>query len=441
MKRILLSLLFTLYFVSNGLCQWVSQPTGLAANVKIKALSVVDQNIVWAYTDLSVLRTTNGGATWTNEPINIFAPNSLPYRIHSLHAVNATTAYIIANLYLGHGSNIRIYKTTDGGVSWQRQATAYPNESRIGTVSIADFIYFFDPNNGVIFGDQDSGYFEIYTTTDGGQNWSRVPAANLPPPALEDLSSPGRLYATMGDTLWVGVSGMRVYRSINKGLNWTVANTGITPVSGALRPMIRSISFTDALNGLVIYSHNQATNTVLYRTNDGGLTWANVTYTGPIGKTDIEAIPGLMGAYISTGGEFNLPGSSYSLDNGNSWFPIENTLNHYDIEFYNNTLGWTTSDGVLFKYTGGPLSLSTMSQPDSFFRVFPNPSSGLFFINSGVTKPFNLSVFNALGQKVTEVHTISEPEVRLNLSGLKKGNYFLHLWSGRQKTIKMISIQ
>ena len=36
--------------------------------------------------------------------------------------------------------------------------------------SFPDAIKFFNPKNGVMFGDPQNGYFEIYTTSDGGNS-------------------------------------------------------------------------------------------------------------------------------------------------------------------------------------------------------------------------------------------------------------------------------
>ena len=61
----------------------------------------------------------------------------------------------------------RIIKTTDGGITWITQSTAFGNVSRF----MDERIYFFDDNNGFAFGDPIGGYNEIYTTTNGGDNW------------------------------------------------------------------------------------------------------------------------------------------------------------------------------------------------------------------------------------------------------------------------------
>ena len=70
-----------------------------------------------------------------------------------------------------------MYKTTDGGLTWDKQETAFPGFNGNPIV-----IHFFDSNNGVCVGDPNNGYWAIYTTTNGGTNWIRVPSANIPAP-------------------------------------------------------------------------------------------------------------------------------------------------------------------------------------------------------------------------------------------------------------------
>ena len=66
-----------------------------------------------------------------------------------------------------------VYKTTDGGITWNKQ-NAY-NTSLYGP----GYIHFFDSQNGVVIGDPN---LETYTTTNGGVTWNPVSM----PPALTD---------------------------------------------------------------------------------------------------------------------------------------------------------------------------------------------------------------------------------------------------------------
>lgn len=72
------------------------------------------------------------------------------------------------------GSGARIYKTIDGGINWTMLEGGLPNQehSRIGielSHSNPDRLY-------AVYVDLDHELEEIYTTTDGGSNWTTIPS-------------------------------------------------------------------------------------------------------------------------------------------------------------------------------------------------------------------------------------------------------------------------
>ncbi len=54
-------------------------------------------------------------------------------------------------------------------------------------------------------GDPIGGYFEIYTTVDGGVTWTRVPQADIPIPYRGEWGVVG-YYDVIGDTIWFGTN-------------------------------------------------------------------------------------------------------------------------------------------------------------------------------------------------------------------------------------------
>ena len=69
-----------------------------------------------------------------------------------------------------------LYRTSDGGVHWVA-STSLP-ATRISGISQLDFI---SPTNGWAWGaSSGSGDTMLFTTTDGGQTWTQVQAADVP---------------------------------------------------------------------------------------------------------------------------------------------------------------------------------------------------------------------------------------------------------------------
>ncbi|WP_191906952.1 T9SS type A sorting domain-containing protein [Adhaeribacter soli] len=427
LKRTLL-LLIIICFSISARAQWASQTTGQVSNSQVLSISPVNNNVVWAITSANeLLRTTNGGATWTVS--SLIAATGFPMiEVNCITALDASTAWITTvEAGFPSASISGVFKTTDGGQTWTQQTIGYNGNSW------PNMIHFFNSNDGVTMGDTNGGYFEIYTTSNGGSTWSRVPLSNLPAPdGNNDVGTGGDLYAVSGNTIWISVLGMRVLKSNDKGLHWTVANTGLTQAGPNNLPL--GLAFSDINNGLVL------ANSQLKRTTDGGQTWTTVNYTGPV-KFYLSNVPGATNTYISTGPGGTRPvGSSYSNDGGNTWISLENTIQHRLPRFYSPTSGWTGGVNTLYKFSSTVLGLNDFSRVNSFF-ISPNPSTGVFTITNPTNQPFRLEVFSSFGVSVLQQQGSRFGSTRLDLTAQPKGMYLVRIYSRGQIITKRIIIQ
>jgi len=79
----------------------------------------------------------------------------------------------------------QILRTSNGGVSW----TAVQGNGFARPAGFNNWVHMFDANVGVFFGDPNTGpgsafpYFEMLRTIDGGLIWTRIPAGSLSAPA------------------------------------------------------------------------------------------------------------------------------------------------------------------------------------------------------------------------------------------------------------------
>ncbi len=366
MKKLLL--VFSLFLINLAVSAqgtWVSQATGFTPiSSGVRYISPVDTSVLWicAYdgADTSVKRhdfsrTIDGGLNW----IAGTAPAPSTFDWCMIYGLNADTAWsLFYDAAAVHGGGI--WKTTDGGANWTQQdsgliysnADAFPNS-----------VHFWDANNGVLLGDPNTADYEIYTTTDGGDNWVRVPLANVPLSLNNEAGIVGH-YCVEGDTIWFDTNKGRVFRSVDRGLNWTVSSTGIiVPVNGAI-----DLCFYDNMNGFVrLYNNTTGVNTVKH-TADGGDTWTATTITGTMFGSDLKYVPGTTSRIMSTGAATGFSGSSYSDDGGVTWNTIETLDQRTALGVVDSLHMWTggfttspTSDGIYrFEYLA-PVLCSDLS--------------------------------------------------------------------------------
>jgi hypothetical protein len=351
MKKLLLFINLTIVSSLIAQNQWDVQNTGFStANRGIQSISAVNDSVVWAiaYDGTTAAaavqeftKTMNGGITWTPGSIS----NAAGFTASSIFALDANNAWVAMYGTAGGG---RILKTTNGGTSWTHQSTATftaPN-------GFANWVYFFNANEGVCMGDPNGGYFEYYTTADGGNNWTRVPQTNVPT-ALASEYGLVNSYCAVGNILWMGTTAGRVFKSINNGLNWTAQSTPFGPTV-----YVEDVSFKNTNEGMAIGLNANGTFAGLIKTTDGGNTWT--IWSTPISMTSlrgVEFVKGSDDSWVVTSS--NTPfGSAYTNDGGLTWTIINNTQ-HLTTAFaspragYSGGFNTSSTVGGMFKWNAG----------------------------------------------------------------------------------------
>jgi photosystem II stability/assembly factor-like uncharacterized protein len=371
MKRSFLSSVLVLslmvFLASDIFSQWVAQTSGITT--RLRYVYAVDDNIVWACGNSGVvLKTTDGGTTWENKtPTNAGSTN------YTVVAFDATTAWVTGTV--GGSADVSIWKTIDGGTTW---TTQYNNPTGFG-----DALRMFDANNGVYYGDPDpypSGNWEILTTSDGGTTWNRVPQANFPPAD----STNGEYGAAcsmdiVGDNVWFasysGVAGTqpRVYKSIDKGYNWTVSSF---PQAGGSSGS-NYLAFADANNGIDVCLGGTVASTT-----DGGATW---TTTNPGYAFRFAAnVPGFGTTYVTVGTSGI---SYYTRDNGATWLPLTTgtTQTLYTVTATSNYCWAAGNAGTIIKLEGSvlPVELTSFTAVSQNQQVTLNWATATEINNNG----------------------------------------------------------
>lgn len=215
-----------------------------------------------------------------------------------------TTLGIASNAVVCVGTSAgQIYRTTDAGSSWRAISVSAFTPSVQG-------IIFFDASRGVCIGLPSSTSWRLGRTNDGGATWQA--AEQLPTPRSGERTSHAAI-ASIDDTLWIGTSSGRILRSSDRGASWIASDVA----SGM---SVVAVTFSSGTFGYCLLQPNSGQQTMsIYRTTDGGITWANV------GSPLSSPIP--VALYAPRGSRFLFAicnGSQVlrSSDSAATWLPV-----------------------------------------------------------------------------------------------------------------------
>jgi photosystem II stability/assembly factor-like uncharacterized protein len=294
---------------------WTTQTSGVTST--LRGVSAASEKIAFATgSGGTVLRTKDGGATWAKIALPADAAK-LDFR--DVDVIDARTAYILS---IGGGNASRIYKTTDGGDTWNIQ---FSNADPKG---FYDAMSFWDASHGIVFGDSIGDKLQMLITSDGGLHWNKVPDAALPPalPNEGAFAGSGTNIATFGNSdAWIGTGAgpkCRVLHTSDRGKTWSVVDT---PIAASASAGIFSVVFRDKLHGIAVggdYRKEKEAVDNLAITSDGGKTWTLVKEHGLSGfRSVVKQVPGTKSTFVAVGPQ----GADISEDDGKTWAPMEMT--------------------------------------------------------------------------------------------------------------------
>ncbi|MBN1338653.1 MAG: PKD domain-containing protein, partial [Bacteroidales bacterium] len=381
--------------VYTDIAGWSRQASGFEKRYSmINSLFAVNENIAWATaydvkglsTVNQVTKTTDGGLSWQA----LTLPDNEGLFNACICAVGQDYAWVTN--FRQYGTNLQgVYATFDGGNTWMHQSSAIFDPSQGGFPNI---VYFWDTNTGVCMGDPTNGYFEIYTSIDGGNNWSRVGQPQIPDPLSGEYGFTDT-YTVTGNKIRFSTNMGRIFSSSDQGQTWSVVQT---PLSDFFR-----LDFRDENHGLILQQNNLA----MYETSDGGNTWQAVNYSGPVRGGDLKYVPGTTGTYVTTGVTGFNGGISVSEDGGLTWeyFPETHGVHAGATDWVNENTGWfgannvDATEGGIWKYNAASPMLAldlTVFLQGPFNTTQMNTT-----LNAGgllpLSQPYNTAPWNYMG--------------------------------------------
>jgi len=409
---------------------WVQQNSG--TNMGLFDIFFIDADTGYAIggRDLTtgfVLKTTNGGNSWTSKTFC----NSQPTRIIF---TTPTTGYISAGYSCGTG----IYKTIDAGKTWVSKSN--PNSSIWNHA-----MFFTNPNNAYIVG----SYAKINKTTDAGESWSGT--INMTAHGFGDL------WFTDENTGFA-VGGGGVAKTTDAGANWSNAAKFSSQGYGSIRFVNKSIGYITGSEGL-------------FKTVDGGLTWdlQNTNYTKGIGR--IFFVDSVSGFICGSKGDilktvnvcyetftndtsiYNVSSLTFSAKSPKIIFETTDSLQthqggcdsivHRYSKFVYNPHYFT--DSISIEDTLNIQVLITeLTAPNNVneMKVYPNPAKDNIWIDCGDYAKMNGYTIKLVNSSAIEKWstTVTQQLYSVDLNGYSKGIYLLEIYDGGNQKVEVKKI-
>jgi photosystem II stability/assembly factor-like uncharacterized protein len=287
---------------------WAVQTSGVATNLRgVSAARISpDKLVVWASGSNGVILKSDDYADHWKQ-LHVEGGDTLDFR--GIRGFDEKIAYVMSS---GTGDKSRIYKTVDGGNSWEMQYT----DKR--PAFFLDDIVCFTEIHCFALGDPIDGKFLILSTEDG-TNWKELPRENMPAiiPSEGAFAASGSSLAVYDNVnIYFGSGGgatARVFHSVDLGKTWTVSDTPLA--AGNASSGVFSVVHTEK-NVVVVggdYRNAPGTTGVAAYSDDHGRTW-RLSRTQPSGYRSAVASIG-PGTVVSVGPN----GEDISHDLGVTW--------------------------------------------------------------------------------------------------------------------------
>ncbi|XIE80908.1 WD40/YVTN/BNR-like repeat-containing protein [Streptomyces sp. SBR177] len=291
---------------------WRLTETGTDA--RFRGLAAVSGSVAWAAGSRgTVLRTTDGGASWRN----VSPPEAAGLEFRDVEAFDARRAVVLA---IGEGEASRIFRTEDGGATWT-ESFRNPDPR-----AFYDCMTFFDRRHGLAMSDPVDGKYRILSTRDGGRSWEVLPDAGMPAalPGEAGFAASGQCLVSAGPRdVWLATGGGatgRVLHSADRGLTWTATETTVPAGEGAKG--VFGLAFRDRRHGIAVggdYRKDQPSPLAAAVTGDAGRTWTASATPPPAYRSGVAWLPHSRSAALTVGPT----GTDLTTDGGRTWRTVD----------------------------------------------------------------------------------------------------------------------
>lgn len=306
------------YKTSGGGERWYGASAGLPFGAgQVECLVVAGGNPATLYLSLSrgsasgtvvpsgVFKSIDAGESWFSTDF----PERFEFGSIDLSVDRANPDVVYA------GANFRLYKTRDGGQTWQRSDTGLPS-ARINRIQI-------DPQT------PDTVYLTlgngVFRSNNAGASWQLAGVIGTTAPASTlaiDPITPSTLYVGATAPLFSSTERRGVFKSTDAGVTWMAGETGLPPQTSV------AVLALDPSNPSALYAGTAGRG--IFRSPDGADSWTPAssglrnTVAFPVAADPVTSNL----AYTGTSQQ----GILRTTDGGATWEPINTGLPTYDYD-------------------------------------------------------------------------------------------------------------
>jgi photosystem II stability/assembly factor-like uncharacterized protein len=261
------------YMSSDNGDSWSTAPSGYYTKALAVSPTFASDRTIFAGTYLNgVYKSTNGGSSWVSTSVGLANTMVFSLTISPNYSSDHT---IFAGLYAN--STAAVYKSTDGGGTWVASNSGLGSVSAISlAISPAytsDHTIFAVTTDGV-YGNG-GPFYHVYKSIDDGASWS-LADAGLTGLTASVVISPG--YAN-DKTLFISTS-TGVYKSVDSGATWVQIFSSTASKNIALSP-----GYVND-HSLFVSVYKDA----IYRSSNGGSTWSKSNASFAVGNQQFHSL-------------------------------------------------------------------------------------------------------------------------------------------------------
>lgn len=420
--RIIILILFSFSIITFAQEGWIERtPSGSLPG--LYGVYAIDKDNIWVVGEQgTILHSKDAGSNWINSPI-VTRDNLIRTEF-----INPDTGWVI----VGSSSDSSIFRTTNGGSSWQFQPlwSVAPNEYL--TLDI-DFVA--GAEGEPMWGYVTGGLGQVWRTVNYGDNWENIRG---------DCGN-GNFWSSCfcdKNTGWfVGTSSTTNPCTI---LNMTDGGSAWLEQANPTDQPLREVSFADPQRGVAV----GLVGTILY-TADGGQNWESRPNNGYRWQSVFLTESGKAWAVGDKGR------IAFSNDWGYTWVPQESGVDAelWEVFFINDNEGWIVGGGIgkpgviLHTTNGGITSSSDPDHdilPDQFVlsQNRPNPFNPFTTIEFTLPRPEYtiLKIYNILGAEVatlvSDQMTAGQHRYTFDGTNVASGVYYYRVTAGEFTDVK-----